>query len=604
MTGKLIDSGRGNASPPNLDLKKQSFGCTSNLVPLRGTLRSCIEGLWEGYSAFRFHDVVRLPQRRFLRAGSVAPRSESNGSCGARRGGLTSLHAYRFVCPLNSGGKHRLSRSDRPRRPTFHQDQHVKHPAVLTLVSSFASVDLYVQKTSKSTSFMRQIVIIGPLAIEDSMMQRLLLDKLLSWKKQSNRKPLLLDGALRVGKTYLIEQIFGKRHFRKVHLLDFRKEPSLEHLFADSLEPRSLVSKIELHLETPIDLANDLIFFDEVGDCQGALDSLKYFAQSFPHAFVCATGSNIGLLDSFPVGAVRSVELFPLCFEEFLMAASRRRLLDAFRNRIGGRSVHQYLWSQLLDYYFVGGIPEAVARWFDGSDEVLRRTRDFTAIQNDLVTQYQRDFGKYAGRLHAQHIGAVFSNVPQQLANSQDGSVRRFRFKGVIARKRGYRDLAGPIEWLHATKLVRKCFPINGRPNAPLEAQSRHNIFKLYMFDVGLLGHMLGMTYTDQRAQGAAYKGFIAENFVQNELGVRVSYPKFGWQQGRAEIEFMHRCSNCEVIPVEVKSGARTRARSLRSFLERYSPSQAVKLTGTPGGERLGALQSWPFYEAQFLRDL
>ena len=305
------------------------------------------------------------------------------------------------------------------------------------------------------------------------MLQRLLLDKLLSRKKQSNRKPVLVDGAQQVGKTCLIEQIFGKRHFRKVHLLDFRKEPSLERLFADSLEPRSLVFKIELHTEAPIDLANDLIIFDEIEDCQRALDSLKYFASSFPHAFVCATGSNIGLLDSFPVGAVRTLELFPLCFEEFLMAASRRRLLDAFRNRIGGRVVHQHLWSQLLDFYFVGGMPEAVARWFDGRDELLRRTREITAIHRDLVTQFERDFGKYAGRLHAHHIGAVFSIVPRQLATSQDGSVRRCRFKGVVPRKRGYRELAGPIEWLHAAKLVRKCFPIHGKPTVPLLGQSR-----------------------------------------------------------------------------------------------------------------------------------
>ncbi|MDE0127400.1 MAG: AAA family ATPase [Bryobacterales bacterium] len=436
------------------------------------------------------------------------------------------------------------------------------------------------------------------------MLQRLLLDELLGWKKQANRKPVLVDGARQVGKTYLIEQIFGKRHFRKVHLLDFRKEPSLDRLFAESLEPRSLVFRIELHTETPIDLEHDLIVFDEVGDCQRALDSLKYFASTLPHAFVCATGSNIGLLDSFPVGAVRTLELFPLCFEEFLMAAGRGRLLDAFRNRVGGRVVHQHLWSQLLDYYFVGGMPEAVARWFADGEELLRRTREITAIQRDLVTQYERDFGKYAGRLRAQHIGAVFSNVPRQLAASLDGSVRRFRFKGVIARKRGYQDLAGPIEWLHAAKLVRKCFPINGKPTVPLLAQSRPNIFRLYMFDVGLLGHMLGMTYEDQRAQSAAYKGFIAENFVQNELGVRVSYPTYGWHQGRAEIEFIHRCSNGEVIPVEVKSGARTRARSLRSFLERYGPSRAVKLAGSPGGEKRGALQNWPLYEAQFLRDL
>ena len=192
----------------------------------------------------------------------------------------------------------------------------------------------------------------------------------------------------------------GKYFFQ---ILDFRKEPSLESLFADSLKPRSLVFKIEMHTKTPIDLANDLIIFDEVGDCQRALDSLRYFALSFPHAFACATGPNIGLLVSFPVGAVRTLELFPLCCKECLMAASRRRLLDACRNRIGGRVVHQHRWSQLLDFYFVGGMPEAVARWFDGRDELLRRTREVTPIHRDLVTRHERDFGKNAGRLGAQH---------------------------------------------------------------------------------------------------------------------------------------------------------------------------------------------------------
>lgn len=436
------------------------------------------------------------------------------------------------------------------------------------------------------------------------MLSRLLLDDLVLWKQQSVRKPVLLDGARQVGKTFLAERIFGRGYFRKVHRLDFRMEPGLYRIFADSIEPRSLLFKIELHQQTSIDLDRDLIFFDEVADCQRALDSLKYFAEALPSAFVCASGSNIGLLDSFPVGAVQVLELFPLSFEEFLMASGRPQLLEAFRSRMRDRAIHQLLWSELLDYYFVGGMPEAVARWFDGSEELLRRTRDVRAIHRDLVVAYERDFGKYAGKLHAQHIGTVFSNVPRQLAATQDGSVRRFRFKGVVERKRGYQGLFGPIEWLHATKLVRKCFPIKGKPSAPLYARARANIFKLFMFDVGLLGHMLGMRYEDQRAQDVAYKGYIAENFVQNELGVRVSYPTFGWQQGRAELEFLHRSKNGEIIPVEVKSGARTRARSLRSYLDRYSPSRAVKLVGSPGGERSGGLETWPLYDAQFLRAL
>lgn len=145
-------------------------------------------------------------------------------------------------------------------------------------------------------------------------MDRLLYNDLLSWKREPRRKPVLLDGARQTGKTHLIEQIFA-RQFRKVHKLDFNLAPDLASVFADGLAPRTIVDNIEVRFNEPVDLARDLIFFDEVGDCQAALDSLKYFAEQAPEAFVCATGSNIGLLTSFPVGKVRRLELFPLCFE-------------------------------------------------------------------------------------------------------------------------------------------------------------------------------------------------------------------------------------------------------------------------------------------------
>ena len=138
----------------------------------------------------------------------------------------------------------------------------------------------------------------------------------------------------------------------------------------------------------------------------------------------------------------------------------------------------------------------------------------------------------------------------------------------------------------------------------PLWAQARQNIFKLYLFDVGLLGHMLGLTYADQRAQDVSFKGYVAENFVQTELSARVGYPTFGWEQAQAEVEFLHRCVDGEIVPIEVKSGARTRARSLRSYVERYEPRRAIKLIGGSGGEREGRIETWPLYYAQHLRDL
>ena len=437
------------------------------------------------------------------------------------------------------------------------------------------------------------------------MLPRLLLDELQEWRREPARKPLLLDGAGQVGKTWLIDRIFGPQEFQAVHRFDFRREPGLDRLFAGGLGPRTVLSNLELHVDADIDVERDLVFFDEVGECQPAVDSLKYFAEALPQAFVCASGSNVGLLDSFPVGKVRQLELFPLCFEEFVMAAARPRLLQEFRERRRGHAVHQELWSLLLDYYFVGGMPEAVAHWFEAAGGVRERAEGVARIHRELVTGYRRDFGKYAGRLHAQHIDAVFSNVPRQLAASEDGSVQRFRFRNAIERKRRYRELRGPIDWLEAAKLVRKCYPVKDRPRAPLWAQARQNIFKLYLFDVGLLGHMLGLTYADQRAQNFSFKGYVAENFVQTELSARVGYPTFAWEQAQAEVEFLHRARDGAIVPVEVKSGSRTRARSLRSYIARYEPRRAIKLVGGPGGgDSDGPVETWPLYYAQHLRDL
>ena len=386
-----------------------------------------------------------------------------------------------------------------------------------------------------------------------------------------------------------------------MHWLDFRANPQLSALFAESLDPAAIIDNIGIELGQHIDISRDLLFFDEVGECQRAVDALKYFAERLPEAFVCASGSNIGLLRSFPVGKVDELALFPLCFEEFLAATGHKPLLEAYRARRQSATVHQQLWPRLLDYYFVGGMPEAVAAWFTPDESLLERTVQVTRIHGNLINGYRRDFGKYAGVHDAQHIERVFENVPKQLAACHDGSVARYRFKGVLPQKQRYRDLAGPIDWLEKARLLWKCFPVQGRPEPPLQARIKANRFRLYLFDVGLLGHMLGMTYTDQRAQSAAHKGYIAENFVRTELGAHAGQPSYGWFDARAEIEFLVRDREGAIIPVEVKSGSRTRARSLRSYIDRYAPTRAIKLIGAEGGGPSGPNEAWPLYHAQFL---
>ncbi len=435
-------------------------------------------------------------------------------------------------------------------------------------------------------------------------MDRLLLADMLKWKKKSTRKPLLLDGARQVGKTYLIEEIFGK-HFRQVHTLNFLTDQTFGDLFEDSLDPKQILERIEIRLNVRINFEKDLIFFDEVGECPKALTSLKFFAEKMPSVFLCASGSNIGLLQSFPVGKVESLRLFPLCFEEFLASQDNQRLLEKFREMDRSLYIHELLWKVLLDYYFVGGMPEAVTAWNRSNDLLLNRVESVTQVHSNLLSGYNNDFGKYGGAVNAQHIEAVFNDIPLQLSKNTDESTRRYVFKNVISGKNRYAQLRGPIDWLEKCGLVSKCYPLSAEPTHPLVPLRQNNLFKLFAFDVGILGHQLGMRYEDQQMQKASFKGYIAENFVQNEIRARVGYPTYSWEQGRSQIEFLHRVKAGEILPVEVKSGKRTKAKSLQSFKQRYKPARTLKLVGSAGGNRLAATDlTWPLYYTQFIAGL
>jgi len=229
-------------------------------------------------------------------------------------------------------------------------------------------------------------------------------------------------------------------------------------------------------------------------------------------------------------------------------------------------------------------MPEAVAAWVaPGDHSIIERINAVQKIHADLIHGYQRDFGKYAGKVDAQLIEAVFRNIPSQLSAVPDGSVKRFQFKGVAERKSRYAEFASPIHWLHQCRLALLNYPVEGQAKAPLAAYQKDNQVKLFLFDVGLLNHMLNTGYREIKQQGYAYKGYIAENFVQQELAVQGIEPSHSWADARAEIEFIITTDEGQVVPIEVKSGKRTRAKSLQSHIEKCAPQKTIKLTGTQG---------------------
>ena len=418
-------------------------------------------------------------------------------------------------------------------------------------------------------------------------MERDLLTALLRWKAKPERKPLLIDGARQTGKTYLLQELFG-RQFAKVLRIDFLESPQMQDAFAGSLNPADVLGNIELLIGQPFNIATDLLILDEIGECPRAVTALKYFAEQTPQAFIAASGSNIGLLNTFPVGKVEQYNLRPLTFREFLLASGETMLLKAYDAGQNSVAAHTKLFDKLTDYYFTGGMPEAVSLWFAMAEQSpLERVKAVSQVHADLLAGYVRDFGKYSGKVDAGLIEAVFTAVPAQLAAVMDESVKRFKFKNVYERKSRYQELESGIIWLEKCRLILKNYPVEGTPRSPLAAYKKDNMVKLFLFDVGLLNHMLGVSYLEIKQQSYDYKGYIAENFVQQELAALGFDPTFSWNDARAKIEFILADESGNVIPLEVKSGKRTKARSLQSYIEKCNPMKTIKLTGTQGSSPL-----------------
>ena len=418
-------------------------------------------------------------------------------------------------------------------------------------------------------------------------MERALLSELLLWKAKDKRKPLLIDGARQTGKTWLLEVLFGQ-NFDQVLRIDFLESPDMAEAFSGSLTPDEVLSNIELLTGKAFNSKTGLLILDEIGECPRAVTSLKYFAEKAPHLFVAASGSNIGLLNTFPVGKVEQYNLRPLTFREFLLASKEPALIEAYDNQVNSSAAHTRLFDRLTDYYFTGGMPEAVSTWFGLADQsIVERVKAVTHIHGDLVSGYLRDFGKYSGKVDAGLIGSVFNAVPSQLSSVMDESVKRFKFKNVHERKSRYQELESAITWLEKCRLILKNYLIEGAPRSPLAAYKQENRVKLFLMDVGLLNHMLNVSYKEIKQQGYEYKGYVAENFVQQEFAAMGIDPTFSWSDARAEIEFIAADQAGNIIPVEVKSGKRTRARSLQSYVKKCKPTKTIKLTGTQGSSPL-----------------
>ncbi len=415
-------------------------------------------------------------------------------------------------------------------------------------------------------------------------MKRTVTESLYDWKSSANRKPLILRGARQVGKTYILKE-FGGAAFPCYHYVNFEKDERLGRIFEQDLRPERILDELQFYLDRPIDRRRDLVIFDEIQRSTKALASLKYFSEEMPEMALCAAGSLLGMAlqpDSFPVGKVQFLDMYPLSFDEFLDGAGKERLAELIRKQELTRpfpeTAHEQLWGLWKHYLVVGGLPDIVNLYRERQENLYEAVQAIRKAQRDLLEAYLADMAKHSGKTNALHIEKLWRNVPAQLARMQNGSAGKFKLREGIPGIRGYERLSAPLDWLECANLLIRT-PIIDAVGVPLSGHVKENRFKLYFFDVGLLGAASGIApATFLNYDFGSYQGYVAENFVAQELRAAGDKILFCWQGRTAEVEFLLEREG-EIVPVEVKSGWVTQSKSLRVYTERYNPPRAYILS-------------------------
>lgn len=406
-------------------------------------------------------------------------------------------------------------------------------------------------------------------------MYRIAIEKLYKLKNSKRRKPLIIEGARQVGKTWLMKE-FGKQAYADTVYINFDSNSKMADLFSADLDTDRLIMGLELYAGRKINPDNTLLIFDEVQEVPRALASLKYFYENAPQYHIVCAGSLLGIAlhqgTSFPVGKVDFLKLYPLSFSEFLMATGNERFAELLKNQDYEMitSFKQTYIDALKHYYFVGGMPEAVQSFAESKD-----FNEVRAIQKRILAAYEQDFSKHAPNEIVPKIRMLWNSIPSQLAREN----KKFIY-GLVREGGRAREYETAIMWLSDCGLVHKV----GRVNAagiPLKAYEDLKAFKLFIVDVGLLGCMTGLrqrTLLDGDDLFVEFKGALTEQYVCQQLKTVEDLGIYYYTNDRGSCEIDFVVDNGEqIVPIEVKAETNLRAKSLKTYRERFEPELSVR---------------------------
>ncbi len=405
-------------------------------------------------------------------------------------------------------------------------------------------------------------------------------NELIAWKLKSNRKPLLFLGARQVGKTYLLKA-FGQARYKQVAYVNFERPDAPKNLFGLDFDADRIVTVLNAYCKLKIDADDTLLIFDEIQAAPRGLTALKYFYEDAPQYHLVAAGSLLGVNihqgESFPVGKVDFMKLYPMSFPEFLLAMGESGLADLLeKNDLSNLTFFKDKLINYLRYYlYVGGMPEVV------NDFVVNRDwRSVRSIQQQIIASYRSDFSKHAPKEILPRINMVWDSMPAQLSKEN----KKFMY-GVIKEGARAKDFELAIQWLTDAGLLHKVFNTR-KPGLPLVVYQDLSAFKLFHNDVGLLAamsHLNAKTIVQGDAVFSEFKGALAEQYVFQQLiqleQLSIFYHTF--DNSKYELDFLVQTEDDDIIPIEVKAGENVKSNSFRLYCQKNTPSKAIRTSLT-----------------------
>ena len=440
---------------------------------------------------------------------------------------------------------------------------------------------VFVQKNVvKCRIFVRKSVPLQQKFVQKNViMERNVIKQLLAWKQKKNRKPLIVNGARQVGKTYILRE-FGAKFYQKIAYVNCDKNEMVEKIFAQDYNIERILLSLSALLHVNIEPENTLIIFDEIQENPVVLNSLKYFCEDAPAYHVAVAGSLLGISlhsgMSFPVGKVDMIKMYPMTFDEFLLAMGEQPLVNVLHAKDFSLidSLSLRLTDYLRQYYYVGGMPAAVLEFVESKN--LEEVRN---IQKQILFDYQRDFSKHAPSQEVPRINMVWDSIPSQLAKEN----KKFIF-GALKKGARASEFELAIQWLIDAGLVYQINRVSA-PEMPLKFYAEMSVFKLFVLDIGLMGAMVDTPAESILVADTLlkeYKGSFTELFVLTQLmALQIPIYYFSSNDSRVEIDLIVQ-HGTTITPIEIKAEENVRAKSLRTFIEKHPNLKGLRLSMKP----------------------